>query len=104
MIGGEDVYIEVPGLPVLNDYVQVVLKYWPSGIVESVNEREVLVYRDQESLELWTEYGAVAAGYNSMIHLLAQTGLLTVVVDEADDPQITPILREIQTNGFRDKN
>ena len=71
---------------------------------------ELFVYRDPDSARIWDDEGASPAASNRMIHIIADEGLITVVVDEknaemeeilaairfglADDLLIIPAIRE----------
>ncbi len=46
--------------------------------------REIFVYRDRDSADRWDVAGAIPELYNSMIHVITDEGLITVVVDERD--------------------
>jgi hypothetical protein len=49
----------------------------PFGEVE-----ELFVYRDANAAELWDKHGAVAVARNSMVHVIYDDGLITVVIDD----------------------
>ena len=51
----------------------------PFGEIE-----EIFVYRDAEAADAWEEHGAIPELSNTMIHLLADDGTITAVIDERD--------------------
>ena len=55
-----------------NDFSQI-----PFGEID-----EIFVYRDSAVADEWDASGAVPELYNTMIHILADEGFITVVVDE----------------------
>jgi hypothetical protein len=46
--------------------------------------REIFVFRDLDAADAWDRDGAVPEVSNSMVHLIADEGLITMVVDEKD--------------------
>lgn len=55
--------------------------FWqiPFGEIE-----EIFVYRDRDSADRWDRDGAIPEVYNTMIHIIADEELITLVVDERD--------------------
>lgn len=100
MIGGEDIQVTLESAPPA-DTVGYVLRLlraaWPDAVVDDVEDErgprpidamfparafhELLVYRDAASQRLWDEQGATNETNDSMIHILADDGCLTFVVD-----------------------
>ena len=111
MIGGIDVRIPTAAGPGAVDVaVRAVRQKWGQSVYEngSTGERynsyqeipfgdveELFVYRDSQAADLWDEHGAIPEAYNTMIHLIHDDGLLTVVIDE-----LTPEMKTI-TNAIR---
>jgi hypothetical protein len=116
MIGGEDIVIELPGLAssvTLPAAVRYVFDRWPSAVTQDGdtgrrfdrfaamdfgNLREVFVYRDEAAFDSWERLGADTTNANQMIHFLASTGRLTIVVDDLQDVVSASIVR-----GLRDR-
>lgn len=114
MIGGEDILIEVPCLApsmTLPAAVRYVLDRWPNGVtqdgdtgrrfdrfasVEFGNLREVFVYRDEPAFHSWERLGADATNANQMVHLLASSRCLTIVVDDLQDMVSASIVHGLQ--------
>lgn len=102
MIGGIDVRLPTTaGVSSIEIAVRAIGQQWPectfeNGVTGERYERysqipfgeldELFVYRDRESAAKWDADGAVPDVYNTMVHLIADDDLLTVVVDEKDAP------------------
>jgi hypothetical protein len=100
MIGGIDIRIQTRAGPISTEVaVRAIRQKWPHAEYENgvTGERysqfsqipfgaieEIFVYRDVASADLWDRKGAVRSLYNTMIHLVADPGLVTVVVDLRD--------------------
>ena len=98
MIGGIDIRIESrAGDLSVEVAVRAIRQAWPNATFEDglTGDRydhfrdipfgeteELFVYRDPASAEVWEAEGAIPAAYNRMIHIIADEGLLTAVVDE----------------------
>ncbi len=48
------------------------------------NLEELFVYRDCASADAWEEEGAIPENFNTMIHILPDVNMLTLVIDEKD--------------------
>ena len=100
MIGGIDVQIPTRCGPLATEVaVRAVRQRWPQAEFENgvTGERyrefcqipfgeidEIFVYRDRASADSWDAEGAIPSLYNTMIHIVADQELITVVVDERD--------------------
>lgn len=100
MIGGIDVQIPTRCGPLSTEVaVRAVRQRWPHAEYENgvTGERysefcripfgqveEIFVYRDRASADSWDAQGASPSLYNTMIHIVADQDLITVVVDERD--------------------
>lgn len=100
MIGGIDVRLPtMAGASSIEVAVRAIRQKWPLSAFENgiTGERydhfsqipfgeieELFVYRDSASADAWDANGAIPAVYNTMIHLIPDDDLLTVVVDEKD--------------------
>jgi hypothetical protein len=116
MIGGEDIIIELPGVPpevALPAAVRYLLDRWPAAIMQDGDTarrfdrfsevdfghlREVFVYRDEQAFDSWERLGADPSNANQMVHLGASDGQFTIVVDESQDLVSASIVR-----GLRDR-
>src|SRR3972149_1489655 len=102
MIGGTDIVIPNPGLPVaqaMDTVVRCARGRWAGAILQdsggrrfrSYREgpfgrvRELFVYKDEQAFLSWERVGAKPENANSMIHLIADDYQLTVVVDDEHD-------------------
>jgi hypothetical protein len=101
MIGGIDVRLKTAaGRQALEAAVRAIRQMWPKAVFENAatGERygyfdqipfgqidEIFVYRDDEVSEKWDEKGAIPETANTMIHVLYDEGLITVVIDERDE-------------------
>lgn len=98
MIGGIDVHLPtLAGTSSIEVAVRAIRQRWPRATFENgvTGDRydqfeqvpfgqieELFVYRDCELADRWEEEGAVPELSNTMIHLILDDDLLTVVVDE----------------------
>jgi hypothetical protein len=113
MIGGIDIQIPtLAGESSLIAAARAIRQYWPNCTFEngSTGVRyesywltpfdlldEVFVYRDAEAADVWDEEGAIPNVYNSMIHLISEPGLVTVVVDDLDDAGMKKLVNAISS-------
>lgn len=116
MIAGSDIRIPSSAGPESMEVaVRAIRQQWPRAVFENpeTGERynffwqipfggldELFVYRDETTADKWDELGAVDELRNTMIHLLADVGMITVVID-FDDAATAGIIRVI-TSGLRD--
>ena len=100
MIGGTDVPIPTrAGDWSMEVAVRAIRQHWPRAVFENglTGDRydqflevpfgaieEIFVYRDAEAADAWDEHGAIPELSNTMIHLLADDGTITAVIDERD--------------------
>jgi hypothetical protein len=100
MIGGIDINIPTnAGASSMEVAVRAIMQSWPRSVFENglTGERyeyfrqipfgevkEIFVYRDSLAAEAWDAEGAVPDIYNTMVHLIADQGMITVVVDVRD--------------------
>jgi hypothetical protein len=100
MIGGIDIRLPTrAGALSAEVAVRAIRQRWPHAIFENglTGERyglfaeipfgeleELFVYRDLRAAELWDNEGAVPEAYNSMIHVIRDPDMVTVVIDERD--------------------
>ena len=111
MIGGEDIIIQLPGVApsaAMPAAVRYVLDRWPAAVMQDGDTarrfdsfagmdfgrlREVFVYRDEHAFQSWEQLGADPTNANQMIHLLADPGQFTIVVDDLKDVGSASIVR-----------
>ena len=107
MIGGIDIRVtSAAGKESLEIAVRAIAQLWPDAVFAhgESGERydyvwlvpfsemdEVFVYRDSGFADLWFEKGAVPEAHNTMVHVLYDPGLLTVVIDERNDEMDTAL-------------
>lgn len=100
MIGGIDVRLRtMAGDSSTEVAVRAIRQRWPRAVFENgiTGERydhfwqipfgeidEMFVYRDAAFADRWDTEGAIPDVYNTMIHLIHDGDLLTVVIDEKD--------------------
>jgi hypothetical protein len=98
MIGGIDIQLPTrAGDSAVEVAVRAVRQHWPHAVFENgdTGDRydhfwqipfgkldEIFVYRDSEAADGWDADGAIPALYNTMVHILADEGMITVVIDE----------------------
>lgn len=107
MIGGIDLRIKsAAGKDSLEIAARAIVQLWPNAVFadgdtgeryESIwlvpfsEMEEVFVYRDNASANIWFEKGAIPEARNTMIHLLYDPGLLSVVIDEQSNEMDTAL-------------
>ena len=112
MIGGIDIEIATKCGDLGVEFAARAIKdFWPDAVFEDATTanrydgldevpfarmRDLFVYRDSASADLWDAEGAVPEAYNTMIELIADDALLTVVIDEKDG-QMDAILAAIRS-------
>jgi hypothetical protein len=112
MIGGIDIRIPTRAGPLSAEVaVRAIRQKWPAARFEDglTGDRydefwqvpfceieELFVYRDSRAADLWDAEGAVPEAYNSMIHVIAGEGLLTLVIDE-EDGEMNSILAAVRS-------
>jgi hypothetical protein len=112
MIGGIDVHIPTKaGALSLELAARAIRQRWPGAVLENgtTGQRyesfaevpfegleELFVYRDPDAADLWDAEGATPAATNTMVHLLADEGTITAVVDERT-PEMEAILTAIRS-------
>ncbi len=117
MIGGIDVRLStMGGASSVEVAVRAIRQRWPVAVFENgiTGERyerfeqipfgeieELFVYRDTDSADRWDAEGAIPAVYNTMMHLIPDEEILTVVVDEKD-AEMDELLAAIMS-GLRDE-
>jgi hypothetical protein len=100
MIGGIEIRLPTRGVTApLEVAVRAIGQEWPDAVFENgiSGERydefgqipfgsieEIFVYRDRDSADVWEAHGAIPAVHNTMIHIISDDGLLTLVVDRRD--------------------
>jgi len=112
MIGGIDIRIKsAAGKDSLEVAARAIAQLWSNAafahgetgerylhvcLVPFSELEEVFIYRDNDAADLWFEWGAVPKAYNTMIHLLYDPGLLTIVIDE-QNPEMDLALSAIKS-------
>lgn len=115
MIGGCDIVLTSSYLTedLIHHAAEAILNIWTKGVIEAADTenkllqlsdlfggtyKEVFVYRDPDSHASWTRHGWTRNNCTSMIHLLAyfDTGTLTCVLENPDNPELKAILEAIQ--------
>lgn len=100
MIGGVDIHLPTnAGDTSMEAAVRAVRQFWSSAVFENgiTGQRydhfrdipfgeieELFVYRDEKSADEWDTEGAVPRLYNTMIHIVRDDDMVTIVVDEKD--------------------
>lgn len=117
MIGGIDVRLStMAGESSIEVAVRAVRQRWPRATFENAltgekytlfwqipfgEIQELFVYRDSQCAKKWDADGAVPEVYNTIIHLIPDDELLTVVVDERN-AAMNELLAAIQS-GLRNE-
>ncbi len=100
MIGGVDISIPTrAGKWSMEVAVRAIRQHWARAVFENglTGDRydhfwevpfgeieELFVYRDAQAADAWEEHGAIPEFTNTMVHLLADDGTITAVIDERD--------------------
>ncbi|MBI4612136.1 MAG: hypothetical protein HY720_00840 [Planctomycetes bacterium] len=104
MFGGHDIHVPMtpsPGPDDLDFVLRMIRHVWPDALVEDLAKdgvdhlpiddvfpigpsREVLIYRDTQSLCAWREHGATPGNESTLVHVLLGDQGLTIVVDARD--------------------
>lgn len=73
------------------------------GDVPFSGMRELFVFRDPQARAAWDSEGGTAENSNTMLHVLADSDSVTIVVDDAAEPAIAALLAAI-ASSLRDKS
>ena len=117
MLGGTDVRILTrAGNSSIEVAVRAIRQFWRAAVFENslTGERydrfrdipfgkldELFIYRDRAKADEWDAEGAIPSLSNTMVHVIADEGMLTVVVDE-HDPLMESILAAIRSGLSND--
>jgi hypothetical protein len=117
MIGGIDVHLPTrAGGSSVEVAVRAIRQRWPRAVFENglTGERydhfrhipfgeieEIFVYRDGASADEWDAQGAVPSLHNTMVHIVADEDMITLVVDERDH-EMEELIAAIRS-GLRDE-
>jgi len=99
MIGGEDIVFEGTIKPHATDYLIRGLRvHWTNAIVKYADKIEsfplqelrlpvlgdidIIVYRDSDSFQSWTDYGCTDENQSAMIQVVVTSNSVTFVVDK----------------------
>lgn len=112
MIGGSDFTFPTPaGALALRSTVRAIVDLWPNAVFEDADSetapvtidglqfgtlKEVFAYRDSQSAMAWENDGATAEQFNAMIHLVASTNGMTIVVGDPAEPDISALLSAVR--------
>ena len=117
MIGGVDRHFAMPGqrlTEALDSAARAIHRRWRRAVFQSGEGEifttlaevplsaatELFVYRDVASLREWEAHGAIGETVTSMIHLLANTDGLTLVVGDPKEPVAAGVLKELEGLRF----
>ena len=100
MIGGIDIQLPTwAGDEAVQVAVRAIREHWPHAVFEDGDSGdryddfgqipfgeldELFVYRDIDVAKAWDAAGAIPKLYNTMIHVIGDDDMITVVVDEKD--------------------
>jgi len=100
MIGGIDIQLSTwAGDEAVQVAVRAIREHWPRAVFENGDSGdryddfgqipfgeldEIFVYRDNDAATAWDAEGAVPRLSNTMIHVIGDDDIITVVVDEND--------------------
>lgn len=117
MIGGIDIQLPtMAGDSAIEVAIRVIRQCWPQAVFENgiSGERynafwdiplgvieELFVYQESKYADAWDDEGAVPKLSNTMIHLIPEDDMLTVVIDQRDQ-QMNEIISAI-ASGLRDE-
>jgi hypothetical protein len=113
MMGGIDIRLPtMAGDQTLEVAVRAVRQSWPIAVFENGDTgeyypdiskipfgglRELFVYHHSDAADLWNQKGAVPETANTMIHLVYDDGLLTVVIDEQNQ-EMSAIINAVKSS------
>jgi hypothetical protein len=116
MIGGIDIRLpSKAGLESIEVATRAVRQLWPRAVFEHGDTgehyaffwqvpfgelRELFVYRDGQAAEVWDAKGAISEVSNTMIHIIYDDDLVTMVIDERDAEMETMV--EAIRSGLND--
>jgi hypothetical protein len=98
MIGGIDIRLpSAIGPESMETAARAIRQLWPRAVFENGNTgekyddfgqipfgvvEELFVYRDGAVAEIWEEKGAIPEVSNTMIHVIRDVGMITLVIDD----------------------
>jgi hypothetical protein len=97
--------------------IRLALAIWKNAVVENAETgegldhrileirqlpREVLVYRDIDAHRAWAQDGATSENADTMVHFIAGTESITVVVDDPRQAQMRALLEAISQHVGQD--
>lgn len=115
MIAGVDIVFEGYGgshAQMLDDTVRAIRRNWRDAVfqdaasgtyLQSYSElafgrlSELFVYRDHAAFENWSRNGGTEANWHTMVHVIVDSGDVTVVVDDPEDRATRSILDDIES-------
>ena len=117
MIGGIDTHLPTrAGEEAVQVAVRAIRDHWPNAVFENGDTgelydyfwqipfgqlEEIFVYHDPDAAKAWDAEGAIPRLYNTMIHVIGDKDMVTVVVDEKD-PAMQEIISTI-TSALNDQ-
>src|ERR1051326_4615054 len=108
MIGGADIIIKssMEQEAALESARAAIKRFWPEMLVEdaetgdlvhndgsAVGCTEIMLYRDADARESWARLGADPSNVNTLIHLFADPGEFTLVVDDPNAVEMASIIQ-----------
>jgi hypothetical protein len=100
MIGGTDIHLPTSAGDLAPEVaVRAIQQSWPQAVVEDAETgqrydglwqipfgkvKELFVYRDEHSADRWDREGAVPELRNTMIHLIHDDDMISLVIDKKD--------------------
>lgn len=112
MIGGQDIcFLTNAPIQVTDAIVRTLRVFWRGAIVENAETNEILdfkvcqgldlppelpselfVYKNMDVKNSWVANGAIPGNSNSMIHIIRGEGMITVVVDDSNIPEMLSLI------------
>lgn len=102
-IGGIDIVIPHDRKEGFTTAICIIQDHWPNAVFEEAGENEIFVYKDACSKTIWDVDLGVP---NTMIHVLGQQGVVTLVVDEINaemDEIVSRIKSALDFNTQKEK-
>ena len=114
MLGGDDIVLaawDMAPQEALATATRQVIREWPTAVLQDGGTsrrfaqfrevpfnriRELMLYRDEAAFRSWRDEGAVPANAHSMVHLIADPGELTLVVDDHTEPFTARLIASIR--------
>lgn len=108
-IGGMDIFFPTTNPNSLEIATRIIHQHWKDAVFENADTtyqyksfeeisftmRELFIYQNQAAKDLWEDKGAVTEAINTMIYLIKDADMLTIVIDNLEE-SIEKIINQIK--------